>query len=161
MIRVARAADAAALRDLEKEANLVALRHVFPPDRFPFPEVAVLERWRAVLADPSCTTLVVDRDASPVGTTGLAGFVAFDAALLRHLAVHPDRWGTGLARRLVEAAVARMGAEPRLRCLVANHRARGLYEHLGWTPTGVRRRAEWPPYPEEMDYALGPRGNGC
>ena len=36
--------------------------------------------------------------------------------------------------------------------LVENHRARGLYEHLGWTPTGREQSAEWPPYPVEMEY---------
>jgi hypothetical protein len=33
-----------------------------------------------------------------------------------------------------------------------NTRARGLYEHLGWAPTGREQAAEWPPYPVELEY---------
>ena len=48
MFRPAREDEAGALRDLERAANLVALGHVFPPDRFPFPDDAVLARWAIV-----------------------------------------------------------------------------------------------------------------
>jgi hypothetical protein len=37
--------DAVVLRDLEREANLVGLAHVFPG--LPFPDEGVLERWRS------------------------------------------------------------------------------------------------------------------
>ena len=70
--------------------------------------------------------------------------------------MHPDRWGTGLAREGVELAVAAIraaGRTPVLWVLVANHRARGLYEHLGWEPTGREQPAEWPPYPRSSSCA--------
>jgi predicted GNAT family acetyltransferase len=76
---------------------------------------------------------------------------------LWHLAVHPDHWGAGLARQGVELAVSAIlgaGRTPVLWVLAANHRARGLYEHLGWEPTGRERPAEWPPYPVEMELVL-------
>ena len=38
--------------------------------------------------------------------------------------------------------------------LYAHHRARALYEHLGWEPTGREQPAEWPPYPTELEYRL-------
>ena len=38
-----------------------------------------------------------------------------------------------------------------------NHRALGLYRHLGWRPTGRERRAEWPPYPIERQHSLAAR----
>jgi RimJ/RimL family protein N-acetyltransferase len=43
----------------------------------------------------------------------------------------------------------------RLWCLAENHRARRLYDRLGWRPTGVERAAEWPPHPVELEYAAG------
>ncbi len=49
--RRAGADDAGLLADLERDANLVALAHVFPPDVHPFPYDGVLARWRALLAD--------------------------------------------------------------------------------------------------------------
>jgi hypothetical protein len=33
-------------------------------------------------------------------------------------------------------------------------RARDLFEHLGWEPTGREQPAEWPPYPTELEYRL-------
>ena len=143
--RLAGRDDAAALRDLEREANLVGLAHVFPG--LPFPDQGVLARWEATLADPAVTVLMTE-----------TAFTSWDAdGRLRHLAVHPDHWGTGLAREGVELAVTGIryaGRVPTLWVLVANHRARGLYEHLGWEPTGREQAAEWPPYPTEAEYRL-------
>jgi len=100
-----------------------------------------------VLADVAVTIEVVDAGDR------LDAFLAHEGPALRHLAVHPDRWGSGLAGVGVERAVA-AGAQ-RLWCLTDNHRACGLYDHLGWRPTGLTRTAEWPPYPVEIEYALG------
>jgi GNAT superfamily N-acetyltransferase len=145
--------DLAALRDLERDANLVALDHVFPPDRYPYPEDRVLARWAIVLADPTCTTLVLDSPSSP----GLLdGLIAFDESTIRHLAVRPSRWGQGLARAFLSEAWSRIDGPVRLWCLVDNHRARALYERLGWIPTGVEQEAEFPPYPVETEYVREP-----
>jgi GNAT superfamily N-acetyltransferase len=143
--RRATPADATTLRDLEREANLVGLAHVF--GGLPFPDDGVLARWQETLADPSVTVLL----------TGAAFTSWDDTGRLRHLAVRPDHWGTGLAREGVALAVAGIRAlslVPRLWVLVDNHRARGLYEHLGWQPTGRTQRAEWPPYPVELELSL-------
>jgi putative acetyltransferase len=145
-MRMATAADAVALRDLERDANLVALGHVFPPDRFPFPDDEILARWRVVLAEPGVQVLVEEDDR------GLTCFVAFDSTTVRHLAVRPDVWGTGLARAAL-AAAEEHGHPQRLWCLRDNHRAIGLYEHLGWRRTGREQPAEWPPYPVELEFA--------
>jgi GNAT superfamily N-acetyltransferase len=143
--------DAVVLRDLEREANLVGLAHVF--GGLPFPDRAVLARWRATLSDPAVTVLVAP-----------FAFTSWDAAgRLRHLAVHPDHWGRGLAREGVELAVAGIrasGGTPTLCVLAANHRARGLYEHLRWEPTGRVQAAEWPPYPQEIQLTLPESGHG-
>lgn len=141
--------DVRGLTDLEEAANLVGLAHVF--DGRPFPRAAVEQRWRETLADPEVVVEAVD------GAGRLDCFLAHDRSRLRHLAVHPDRWGSGLGRAAVEraaAAIRRGGAVPRLWCLAENHRALGLYTHLGWTATGVEQRAEWPPYPVERELVL-------
>ena len=150
--RSASAADAGALRDLERAANLVGLAHVFPPERFPFPDDGVLSRWVMVLDDPEVTVDVVE------GADGLLAFAAYDGRSLRHLAVHPDAWGTGLGRAGVERAVAaiRAGGADRalLWVLELNHRARRLYERLGWAATGRQQDCPWEPHPVELEYAL-------
>jgi GNAT superfamily N-acetyltransferase len=143
--RRATVADAVALRDLERDANLAGLAHVF--EGVAFPEDGVLERWRETLADPEVTVLMTPH-----------AFTSWDAAgRLRHLAVRPDHWGTGLAREGVSRAVEgirALGLVPTLWVLVDNHRARGLYAHLGWEPTGREQQAEWPPYPREIELRL-------
>jgi len=154
MLREATADDLMALRDLEREANLAALGHVFPPERHPFPDDDVLARWALVLDEPGVSVLV--RDASRLGPGALDVLVAHDDRQLRHLAVHPSCWGRGLASLAVDTALAAMrrrGARAaELWCLEENHRARRLYDHLGWRPTPDRQPAPWPPHPTEMRY---------
>lgn len=149
--RLASSDDAVALRDLEQAANVVALAHVFTPALHPFPAAAVLVRWRRVLEDPACRVEVLD------GAAALRCLVAHDDTVVRHLAVHPDEWGHGLAGRALARSVAAIragGRVPRLWCLAANARALGMYEHLGWRRTGAERAAEWPPYPVELGLSL-------
>lgn len=154
MFREARVDDVRALAELERDANLAALDHVFPPERYPFPFDAVLARWRLVLDDPAAAVLVLD-DAVP---GRLAAYVAYDDAMVRHVAVHPDRWGEGIAaagmRRAVSDMARRGTTEAMLWVLEDNHRARRVYEHLGWRATPETRDAPWPPYPTEVRYAL-------
>ncbi len=142
--------DLVALRDLERAANLAGLGHVFPPERYPFPDDDVLARWALVLEDPTVDVLVLD------GDDGLVACAAHDDRSLRHLAVHPDHWGHGIATAAIGAALHAMdrrgAALAELWCLERNHRARRLYEHLGWRSTADRRPAPWPPHPVEMRY---------
>jgi RimJ/RimL family protein N-acetyltransferase len=150
MFRDATHADVAALRDLERAANLAALGHVFPPDRYPFPDDDVLARWTIVLDSPDVAVLVDDRNGD------LVALAAYDDTTVRHLAVHPDHWGSGLASRALETALHAMDLRgctvASLWCLEENRRARRLYEYLGWRATSDRREAPWPPHPVEMRY---------
>ncbi len=139
----ATAADAGLLADLERDANLVALAHVFPAD-LPFPYDEVRQRWERTLAEPGVTVRVVR------GQDRLDAYVAHDGETLRHLAVRPDRWGEGLGAAAVALAVA--GGARRLWCLEANEQARHLYTRLGWRPSGLAGSAEWPPHPVEIEY---------
>lgn len=145
-----------ALRDLERTANLVALAHVFDPARHAYPDDDVLARWALVLEAEDTETWVLD-DPALTEAGGLAALVALDHGSLRHLAVHPDRWGSGLGAMLVGLALDRIrtlggNVIPHLWCLVENHRARALYERLGWQVSDDERRAPWPPYPREIRY---------
>ena len=135
-------ADAPALRDLERSASSAGLAHVFGD--LPYPDDDVLARWALVLADPEVVTEVVE-DAD-----GLVAFTAHDGTSLRHLGVRPDAWGSGLGRQGVARAVA--AGSTRLWVLAENHRARRLYDALGWSPTGASRECPWPPYPVELEY---------
>ena len=141
--RRATAADAAALRDLERSASQIGLAHVFGD--LPYPDDDVLARWVLLLDDPEVTVEVVEDEQ------GLVALTAHDGATLRHLAVRPDHWSVGLGREAflrAEAAGAR-----RLWVLEANGRARRLYESLGWRPSGVTQECPWAPYPTEVEYA--------
>ncbi len=137
--------DAPGLRDLERDANVVALAHVFGDT--PYPEAAVLARWSAELADPTFRVHVVD------GPGRLDAYVCHDGSVLHHLAVHPQRWGSGLGRAAVEVAVSEM-TDPRLWCLDLNVAAQTFYRRLGWVPTGRTRTDEWPPHPTTSEWAL-------
>jgi GNAT superfamily N-acetyltransferase len=139
--RPAGPADAEALTDLERETNLEALAHVFPD--VPYPTDEVRARWTRLIADPSVQVEVVGP------SDRLDVYLAWDRERLRHLGVRPGLWGRGLARAAVEHATG----VRRLWVLRDNTRARGFYEHLGWTPTGREQTAEWPPYPVELEYA--------
>ena len=150
MFREATADDLTALRDLEREANLAALAHVFPPERFPFPDDDVLARWSLVLDDPACAVLVAEDES------GLVALAAYDDSTLRHLAVRPDHWGEGLGTAAIETALHGLDLRgctiASLWCLERNHRARRLYERLGWAATDDHREAPWPPHPTELRY---------
>jgi len=155
VFRRAGAADLVALLDLERAASQAGLGHVFAPDDHPFPDDDVLARWALLLEEPGARVDVVD---DPATSSGLALLTAYDATSLRHLAVDPSRWGTGLGRAGVERATAAVaaggGTVAGLWCLERNHRAHALYERLAWRPTGERRDAVWPPHPVEMAYEV-------
>ncbi|QIX26321.1 GNAT family N-acetyltransferase [Nocardioides sp. JQ2195] len=132
-----------ALTGLERDANLAGPGHVFAA---PFPEDDVLARWSIVLADPDVRVDVVD------GPDGLRAVAAYDAASLRQLFVRPESWGRGLGSAGVRRAVDAIGTGATLWVLGDNERARRLYEHLGWVPTGESQDSVWPPHPVELAY---------
>jgi hypothetical protein len=52
-LRNARADEAALLADIQEQASVAPLSHIFPPDQYPYPQEAIRTRWEAlrVLAD--------------------------------------------------------------------------------------------------------------
>lgn len=134
---------------LEERSSTVALGHLFAPH--PYPSGDVVARWSMVLSEPGVTVLVAEAGGA------LVGYAAFDRASLRHLAVAPEHFGTGLADALHEGAVElwrTAGARHvELWVLAANVRARRFYERHGWTADGRSQECPWPPYPMEVGYA--------
>jgi GNAT superfamily N-acetyltransferase len=133
------------LAEIQEAASLAGLAHIYPPDRYPYPQEDVLERWRS-----STDTILLDE-------TG-AGFAAVGGQWLNGLYVRPEAWGTGLAARLHDRAVAALReagiATARLWVLEHNLRARRFYERRGWQPDGTVREVEFPPYPLDVGYSL-------
>ena len=152
MFREAAEDDLVNLAELERDANLAALGHVFRPEQHPFPFDDVLARWRLVLDDPAAVVLVRDEGEAQ----GLAAYAAYDDCSIRHLAVHPRHWGEGLATAAIETAVQAMDMRgttiASLWVLQENHRARRLYSYLGWRETDDTQQAPWPPHPTELRY---------
>lgn len=159
-LRRAGPGDAPLLRDLEREANLVALAHVFPADAHAFPDAAVEQRWVVALADPAVVAWVAEQEDAAGGARAV-GFVAHDDTWVRQVAVRPPGWGAGLGSALLDRAVEGVrarGGVPRLWCLARNRRALGLYARRGWRPTGTERPAVYAPHPVEVELVLAGSG---
>jgi GNAT superfamily N-acetyltransferase len=133
------------LTEIQEEASLGGLGHIFPADRFPFPREAVLERWRT-----AADTILIDSD-------GL-GFAAVAPPWLDALYVRPAAWGVGVADRLHERAVEALRAAgvevAQLWVLEENRRARRFYERHGWYADGTTREVPFPPHPLDVGYSL-------
>ena len=103
-------------------------------------------RWQRVLADPANQgdILVLVEDDSVVG------FTAVDRIRgeLRAIYLAPERWGTGLGRRLHDTAVAALREsghrEATLWVLDTNERAQRFYAAAGWVPDGATKSDTMP-----------------
>ena len=135
--------DAALLAEIQEEASLAGVAHIYPPELYPFPRAAVRARWEAF---EGWTCVEAD------------GFVAVVDGWLEALYVRPRAWGGGLARRLHAAAVEELerrgGERARLWVLEGNERARRFYERHGWRADGTSRVVEFPPNPIDLGYEL-------
>ena len=128
------------LAEIQQAASVAALRHIYGDE--PFPRAEVLERWRT-----STDTILLDEDE--------LGFAAVSPGWLNGLYVRPEAWGTGVAARLHERALAALGLGiARLWVLQENHRARRFYERRGWREDGSTRDVPFPPYPVDLGYAI-------
>jgi GNAT superfamily N-acetyltransferase len=150
-VREATPADAETLFAIQRATSLTAFADVFPPDRYPFPDADVRERWRSFLAAPEGTALLADGERGPIG------MVAFSPRQLNALYVLPEAWGTGVGSRLHDEAVAQLGRlapEAHLWVLEANTRARRFYERRGWRLDGRERVVPFPPHPLDVGYTI-------
>jgi GNAT superfamily N-acetyltransferase len=136
---------------IQRTTSLAAFAAIFPPDRYPFPDAAVRERWRSFLADDAEKALVAEGERGPVG------MVAFSRGQLNALYVLPGEWDSGVGSSLHDAAVAKLGElgpEAWLWVLEANVRARSFYERRGWGLDGRERLVPFPPHPLDVGYSL-------
>jgi GNAT superfamily N-acetyltransferase len=146
-IRHAGPADVAAIAAVHLRAADNGFRHIFPTDL----AAPTHERLRAdwserVGADqaPGWEALVAHDRGEVVGVlTAGPDPLRTGAGQLSRLYVEPARWGQGIGRMLVDAALdglhRRRFSWATLWCLEANHRARAWYERMGWRATGERK----------------------
>jgi putative acetyltransferase len=151
-IRPAQRGEAAALAEIQRDASLAALVHIFPPDLYPFPLAEVRERWEEALEDPAVSLVLAEVDGAR------AGLACVRAEWLDGLYVLPAFWGSGLARALHDHALSLAAAAGSKRChlwvLEHNVRARRFYERLGWRENGDTRVVPFPPNPIDVGYSI-------
>ncbi len=149
-IRRARADEAEVLFEIQRAASLAGLGHVFPADRFPYPDEAVRANWEAVVAEPGRHALVAETDGEATGAAAIEG------DWLNGFYVRPERWGSDVAPALHDAALELIrgsgAASAHLWVLEANTRARSFYERRGWRENGTTRVVEYPPHPVDVGY---------
>jgi GNAT superfamily N-acetyltransferase len=151
-IRRARLDDLERVLAVQQAAEMAALGHVFPPDRYPFPVTEMRDRWRGALDTSGVRVLLAAHGARAVGVACTA------PGWLQGLFVVPDAWGSGLADRLHDEAIGALRAAGesccRLWVIEANQRARRFYARHGWRQDGQRQSTPFPPYPVEVSYTL-------
>jgi GNAT superfamily N-acetyltransferase len=149
-IRRARPDEVEILLAIQRESAVAAFAHVFPPDRYPFPDDAIREAWREGLADPLVEVYLAEEHGAAIGS------VCVGDGCLRTLYVVPSWWGKGVGSRLHDHALDRLRAlgagEARLWTLDENHAARRFYERRGWTLSGNTREVPFPPFPLDVEY---------
>jgi GNAT superfamily N-acetyltransferase len=151
LIRRARPDEAETLLRIQREAAVLAFAHIFPPDRYPFPDDGVRADWEQALADPAIEIYVLEVDGQPGAS------VAVGYGFLRNLYVLPAYQGSGVGSRMHDHALERLRAlgfaEAKLWTLEGNHGARGFYERRGWSLNGETREVPFPPNPLDVGYS--------
>jgi GNAT superfamily N-acetyltransferase len=151
VIRRARADEAELLMRIQREAAVAAFAHVFPPERYPFPDAGVVAQWTEALADADVEIYVAEIEGEPAASVGVGhGF-------LRTLYVLPAHQGSGLGSSLHDHALERLRAlgfsEAKLWTLEENHAGRCFYERRGWSLNGETREVPFPPNPLDVGYS--------
>jgi GNAT superfamily N-acetyltransferase len=151
VIRRARPDESETLLRIQREAAVAAFAHIFPPDRYPFPDDAVRAGWKSALADPGVEIYIEEIDGAP------AGSVAVGYGFLRNLYVLPQQQGTGLGSTLHDHALERLRDlgydEAKLWTLEGNHGARRVEEPRGWSQKRATREVPFPPNPLDVGYS--------
>ncbi len=144
------------LYEMHRETALLAYQPIFPPGLYPFPDDAERKTWHDLVAghERSHQLLVADTGGEMVGA------VVAKPGTLQRLFVLPGHCGTGVAGRLLAAAMdvsCKARAQPcQLEVLEANWRARQFYERHGWVRDHRSRAADHAPYPVVVGYTLHP-----
>ena len=129
MIRAGRPDEGDALAAIQEQASVAALAHIFPPEQCPYPVEEIRRRWREALAEGRSVLVYEDEEQ-------LLGVALTGPEWLDGLYVVPERWGSGIAVELHDAALDVVRAAGFEQChlwvLDDNRRARRFYERLGW-----------------------------
>lgn len=151
-LRPASPRDAERLFEIQRAASVAAFAHVYPPERFPYPDADVRALVCKRLASGPEGVIVAEEDGRAVG------FAATEPGWLAQLYVLPEAQGRGIGSTLLEAAVAARqaagDAELRLWTLEANDEGRRFYEARGWTLALQTRVVPYPPNPIDVSYVL-------
>jgi ribosomal protein S18 acetylase RimI-like enzyme len=151
-LRPARLHEADTLLAIQREAAVGAYAHIYPPERYPFPDDAVREVWAEALSDQEVEVYVAEVEGVP------AGAVSVGKGFLSTLYVLPAYQGSGVGSALHDLALERLRAhgfqEARLWTLEGNDAGRRFYERRGWLLTDETRVVPYPPHPIDVQYAL-------
>ncbi|MFI7000662.1 GNAT family N-acetyltransferase [Nocardia sp. NPDC050175] len=150
VLRPAGLPDATMLAQIQRDAELAAFSHIFPPDRYPYPFEAVVTEWDQALADAQAQVITAESAGRIIGV------VATNPGHLRSLYVSPPHWGTGIARLLHDTAIDTENntGQWQLWVLKNNNRARRFYERQGWHADGRTKPLDYPPHPTLLGYQL-------
>jgi ribosomal protein S18 acetylase RimI-like enzyme len=150
-VRPAGPDEADTLLAIQREAAVDAFAHIYPPERYPFPDDAVREVWAEALSDPGVEVYVAEVDGVP------AGAVSVGKGFLSTLYVLPAHQGSGVGSALHDLALERLREqgfdEARLWTLEGNDSGRRFYERRGWSLTDETRVVPYPPNPIDVQYA--------
>jgi GNAT superfamily N-acetyltransferase len=125
------------------------------------------QRLRTQLADPDVWCQLADEDGQAVGWILVSPLAVGEQGVERrvpglahlwYLYVRPRWWGSGVAARLLSAAVVEAHARGyevmNLWAPRANPRALAFYEREGWRATGAERRSRSDASVELVEYRL-------
>jgi GNAT superfamily N-acetyltransferase len=124
------------------ESARAAFTELLPPGHeFPKPDA---ERWFALIEDPAASMLLAEEDGVLLGfsTSGESRDDDADPSVgeVRSFFVAAGRWGQGIGRALMEAALdslrKRGCTEATVWSFAANARANAFYERAGFTRDG-------------------------
>jgi GNAT superfamily N-acetyltransferase len=142
VIRPGTPADAEAVARVQVRSWQAAYAHALPRNRLL--ALSVEERAEAPRRHPP---IVAELDGEVVGYVAVGRTYDEEGdGELYAIYVHPDHWGTGVGRALIEAGEERLRElghrDAHLWVLDDNPRARRFYEAAGWTNDGTERRVQ-------------------
>lgn len=144
VLRPLQHADLDALLEVQRDAAVVGLGHIFPQDRYPFSVPTIRARWQRELEDPEVDCFVIELDGA------VAGFAATRGGELLHFGTALHAWGSGLAGRAHDEVLDHLRRHGHqrawLKVFEENRRAVRFYSRRGWVSTGTTERSSFPPH---------------